>query len=336
LKRINVAIIGCGAVAEIFHIPTLLRMPEFNISYLVDVNEDRIKVLKNKFQLKCKIDTDYRNVLKDDDLEAVLVLTPPKSHSEIVVAAAENGKHVFCEKPFAINAAEGEKMVDVCKRSKVKLMVGFQNRFFPQFQKMKELVDKKFFGKLIGGHFTHFANAFKWPTVTGFQYKRSEGGGALFEMGCHFVDLAYWFLGYPESVKARILTVNEKSPVDDTASVFLEFENGITGIINVGWNELSVNFVTLFGTDAYAFTSAGRKGEILYFGKDFFVQSPLRIKAEGKRKASPYHDELLHFYECIAKNKEPMVTGKDGLNVTKIIEKAYLSSELGKSVSMRD
>jgi predicted dehydrogenase len=335
LRRINVAIIGCGAVAEIIHIPTLLRMPEFSISYIVDVNEDRVKALKSRFQLKCKTNTDYRNVLKDDNVEAVLVLTPPKLHSEIVMAAAESGKHLFCEKPLATNVSEGEKMVEASKRNNVKLMVGFHMRFIPQFRKMKELIDKGFFGKLVGGHFVHFANAFKWPTVTRFQFNKSEGGGALFEMGCHFVDLAYWFLGYPEKVKAKILKVNEKCSVDDTASVFLEFKGGVSGVVNVGWNELSVNSVTVFGTDAYAFTST-KRGEILYFGKGFFVQPPLRIKAEGKRKTSPYHDELLHFYECIVRDKEPSVTGRDGLNVLKIIEKAYLSSELDKPVPVGD
>jgi predicted dehydrogenase len=335
MKKINLAIVGCGAVADIMHVPNLQRMPEFNVKYLVDVSETRTSYLKNKFRLQSATDKDYRNVLNDESLDAILVTTPPKYHSDIVIAAAEKGKHVFCEKPFALNVQQAEQMVTACSKNGVALVVGFQMRYVPQYRKLKELVDKGFFGELVGGQFTHFTNAFKWPTVSGFQFKQNEGGGALFEMGCHLIDLTYWLLGRPVNVTGKITKMSEKSPIDDTSSIFIEFENGSTGAASVGWNELSVNYVTLFGTGAYAMTGSNSKGDVLYLGKGFVGQQPLRIKSDKDRKTSAYHDELLNFYDCIVKDAKPFAGGEDGLAVTKIIEGAYLSSsQSGKQVSL--
>lgn len=328
MRRIKLAVIGCGAVAEVFHLPTLQRMPEFEIKYIVDVNNDRINFLKNKFKLEGKPSTDYKEVLLDKEVEAVMILTPPKLHHPMVISAAKAKKHVFCEKPFAINSKEAEEMAKACQENNVKLMVGFNFRFIPQFRKIKELIDEGFFGTLIGGHSTMFGNAFAWPSVSKFQYKKVEGGGALFEMGTHHIDLMNWFFGEANSVIANISTLTNDA-IDDTASVYIHFNNGANCTVYAGWNRLSINTLTVIGLDGYA-TASASKNEVLYYRKDLMGQAPIRIKV--KKGLSPYQEELMHFYGCITKEKRMTMTINEVVNSVKVIEKAYESSELGKLI----
>lgn len=330
IRRIKLAVIGCGAVAEIFHLPNIQRMPEFELKYLVDISEARINAIKRKLNIDGIPEKDYKKVLSDKDVDAVVILTPPKFHHQMVLDAAEAGKHVFCEKPFATNTDEAEEMVNICHRNDIKLMVGFNFRFIPQFRKMKELIDKGFFGTIVGGHSTLFANAFMWPSVTKFQYKNKEGGGALFEMGTHHIDLMNWFYGEAKSVVAQISTLTNNS-IDDTASVYLQYKSNANCAVYVGWNKLSVNTATIIGLDGYATTFAN-KNEIIYYRKDLVGQAPIRIKVD--KSLSPYQEELRHFYECISQNKKAITTGNEIINSVKVVEKAYESSELGIPVSL--
>lgn len=332
MKRIKLAIIGCGAVAEVFHLPALQRMPEFEIKYLVDVSEDRINHLKKRLKVDGEPEVDYNKVLSDDEVDAVMILTPPKLHHRMVIDAGEAGKHVFCEKPFAMNAKEAEEMVRVCRENSVKIMAGFNFRFVPQFRKMKDLIDKGFFGTLIGGHSTLFGNAFTWPSVSKFQYKRIEGGGALFEMGTHHIDLMNWLFREAISVTANISMLTNDA-IDDTASVYLQYKNTANCAVYIGWNRLSINTLTIIGLDGYATTSAN-KNEILYYRKDLVGQAPIRIKV--KKGLSPYQEEMRHFYECIANNKKMIMTVDEIINSVRVVEKAYESNGRGEPVSLSD
>lgn len=322
MKKINIAIIGCGAVAEIFHIPTLQRMPEVNISALVDVNEGRANQLKNGYNLDSETSSDYHKILLKD-IDAVFVLTPPKFHSQIAIDAAEAGKHIFCEKPMEVNLENAKKMVDAAYKAKVKFMVGLNFRFIPQFRKIHELVENGFFGNLIGASSTFFTNAYMWPSKTKFQYTK-EGGGTLFEMGCHHVDLLRWYLGDVKSVFADIRTVNKNVTIDDTATVYINFENGSVGHLATGWGDLSVNEMKIYGDRGFASVS-GNKNEVLFTAKGFVAQSPIRIGVN--KNISAYHDEFKHFFECIRKDKDPITNGHEGYKTLETTLAAYEANE---------
>jgi len=329
MEKIKLAVIGCGAVAEVFHLPTLQRLPEFRIEYLADVSQARIDYVKDKLRMECKSKTDYKEALADKEVDAVMILTPPKYHYHIVTDAAEAGKHIFCEKPFAMNSGEAENMVDVCKDNKVKLMAGFNFRFVPQYKKIKEMIDKGLFGTLVGGHSTMFANAFSWPSVSKFQYNKAEGGGALFEMGVHYIDLMNWFFGDAKSVSAKISSLTNNI-IDDTAAVFIQYDCGASCAVYTGWNHLSVNTLTVIGLDGYATTSTS-KNEIFYTRKNLVSQAPISINV--KKGLSPYHEELKYFYDCITKKKDIM-SGKEIINSVKVVEMAYESNRKGSNVSL--
>lgn len=319
MKKTNISIVGCGAVAEYYHLPVLQRMPEFNIKHLMDLDLNRSSYLKKMFRLESETVNNLDIILKDEEIDAVLLLTPPKFHKDQIIQAASVGKHIFCEKPLSMNTKETKEILQVCKKEHVNLLVGYQMRFDGKFSKIKELISKKIFGNIMGGQGLHFANAFEWPSITNFQKDRSQGGGALFEM-MHFVDLSTWFFGKAISIQSQILKKNKKSPVDDSAYLSIAFEKDIYVSLHIGWNRLTINSFTVFGTEGYIRALSDIK-ELHFHAKDFLAQPPILIRP--KHSVSPFHDELLHFHNVVQGKEKPITTPEEILQNSVIIEKSY-------------
>ena len=328
-KRLNVAIIGAGAVAEIFHIPALQRLPEYKIKYIIDVNEKRLKAISRKFSLsEVKLITDYNEALNDPDVDEVLILTPPHLHKVMLKDSAAAKKHIFCEKPFALNVNEAVEMINICKENDVKLFVGHNFRFIPSYYHLRHLLNKNIIGNVISGQFNFFANAFKWPSVTKFQYKKGEGG-ALFEMGIHHVDLSNWYFGNPISVNA-VISSNSNHGIDDTASVFVKYESGVTSHLNVAWCDVSYNNVFVLGYEGNLYATIDSL-DILYRRKKLIAQAPIIMKAPYFQ--SPYIKEHLIFYNYITKNRDSdIIQHQEIVNSMKVVQAAYESSEKKREI----
>lgn len=330
MKQLNIAIIGCGAVAEIFHLPAIQRLPEYSLRYLIDINQDRVNEISRDFNLNdVNLGTDYNIVLEDEEIDEVLILTPPKFHKEILIKSAKAGKHIFCEKPFAMNYNEATDMIDTCNKNNVKLFVGFNFRFISPYYYLKQLLKKKLVGNIISVQMNFFANAFAWPSKTNFQKSHEEGGGALFEMGIHHIDLSNWYLGTPRSVNAIIKSHADRN-IDDTASVFIKYENDSTASLNVAWSELSCNNISIYGYEGNLNSKMDSR-DILYYRKKLISQKPIVLRSEYIR--SPFIREHLTFYKEIINNESKSIIQKEEIiNSIKIVEAAYKSSETSREI----
>ena len=138
-RIVNIGIIGCGGIANGKHLPALKKLPNVRMVAFCDIIPERAEKAAKEYGVpEAKVFTDYKEMLKLQDIEVVHVLTPNRSHSFITVDALEAGKHVMCEKPMAINAAEAKKMVEAAKRTGKKLTIGYQNRFRPEYRTSRE------------------------------------------------------------------------------------------------------------------------------------------------------------------------------------------------------
>ena len=136
MKKLKVAVIGCGGIANQKHFPALKNNSDMNeIVAFCDVIEERaVKAAKEFGTPDAKVYTDYRELLKDESIEVVHICTPNVSHSEIAIAAFEAKKHVYCEKPMSHSTVEAEKMVEAWKKSGMQFTVGYQNRFVRRYR----------------------------------------------------------------------------------------------------------------------------------------------------------------------------------------------------------
>lgn len=328
MKSVNIAVIGCGAVAERYHLPALQRVPQLKVRALADINRNRLQQIEKKFSLQAFSTTNYQEVLEKKDIDAVIISAPPHLHAQIIINAAKAEKHVFCEKPFVLTMEEALEVLRILHERKVKLMVGFNFRFIPHFSKMKKLVEEGTIGRLMTIN-THFFSSLRdWPSVSGFQYEKKMGGGALFEMGCHHIDLFRWIVGDVASVLfARIWKSTPTTTVDDNAQIYLDFTNRVLGSLGVSWSATSLHRVEVFGEEGMIRADLQNPYLELYLeGKTIFKQGAVKIPTGSSLNS--YELELSHFADCIVRQKNPIVNAKDGLEALKTVLDCYKFADM--------
>lgn len=190
----------------------------------------------------------YEELLADPNIDAVYIPLPNHLHREWTIRAAEAGKHILCEKPLALTAAEAQEMVDACSKAGVVLAEAFMYRHHPRMEQIKQLITDGEIGELraLRGAFT-FNNA---ADAKNIRYRADWGGGGLFDVGCYPLSAARYFLGKePKAVTVHAFFSPEHDNVDMMASGLVEFEGGIALTFDCGmWANFRQTF-EIVGTD---------------------------------------------------------------------------------------
>lgn len=232
----KIGIIGVGFGAQV-HVPGF-RSEGWEVAAICSRNAEKAQ----KAAAEAGIDgvyTDPMNVIRRDDLTAVSIITPPGVHRALAVAALQAGKHVLCEKPFALDAKQAREMLDVAEKSRRTAMITHEFRYTPQRAYIKQLLDEGYIGKFqlctIELFLDRYVSAEPRP-LTWMAYK-ADGGGLLGALGSHYIDgLRYWF-GDVASVSGRLAALRPdlvdiatgkkvRAETDDTFSLTLTFKNG--------------------------------------------------------------------------------------------------------------
>lgn len=175
-------------------------------------------------------------LVRDPNINAIYIATPPSSHAEYTALAADAGKHVYCEKPMAMTVVECLQMIQACKASGVSLSIAYYRRCFPVVQKMQELVRAGAIGRPLrvsAKTYSRFSSPASDPWRLDSQI---SGGGFLMDMGTHRFDLFEYFFGAPKQVTAITGSQSLQSNVEDSASIAMEFDRGIHGSAAFHWN----------------------------------------------------------------------------------------------------
>ena len=194
MDKVRIGVIGCGGIANGKHMPAEKRNPAAEMVAFCDLIEKRaVKARADYGKPEDKVYTDYRELLKDKSIDAVLVLTPNCSHCEITVAALEAGKHVMCEKPMAMNYEEAKKMLAARDKAGKVLTIGYQNRYRKDSIYLKQQAEAGMFGDV------YYAEAIAIrrravPTWGVFIDKEKQGGGPLIDIGTHALDLTLFMM----------------------------------------------------------------------------------------------------------------------------------------------
>ncbi len=341
---VKFGIIGTGAVWR-FHKLGSKNNPKIKFVSAYDIDEKKLNRVAKYSKLETYLNLD--NFFKSD-IDAVLIMVPHYLHKDMVVAAAESGKHVICEKPMATTLEECDEMIAATKKANVKFMIAENHRFLPAHQFIKDAIDCGFIGDVFlgrtyeGAYVSHdqFLNPDSWS----FTYDRG-GGGVIADQGVHKFTMLNWFLGEVNSAQCWLgKTVNSPpNKGEDTAIVLLRYKIGAIITVDISSNtvHLPTNRTELHGT----------KGTIL---EDHSWEKPVQILSshpDAEKKGEFYSPSIEHgsfpkyynismghedayFAECILEDKEPEFTPEQAKQGVAVVLLSYLSAKKGTITTM--
>jgi predicted dehydrogenase len=328
-KRIRYAVAGLGHIAQVAVLPAFAHARRNStLAALVSGDAKKRKALSKRYRVPAFSYEDYEACLSAVD--AVYIALPNSMHAEYTVRAAHAGVHVLCEKPLAVTAEECERMIDACREADVKLMTAYRLHFEHANLRAIEAVRR---GKL--GEPKFFSSTFSLTVKPDdIRTKRDLGGGSLYDLGVYCINAArYLFKCEPTAVFASSVNgVPKKLPeIDETTAAVLRFEG-----------ERVATFVTSFNAaDTAAYAIVGTKGSLTLdpayeYAEGLAYELKIGEKKEKKqlKKSDQFAPELLHFSDCILRNKEPEPSGLEGLQDVRIVQALYQSAETGKVVTI--
>lgn len=180
MQRVTIAVIGCGSIAESYHLPALSRIENARLKTACDLLPERIELAKSKFAFE-EGTTDYRDCLADPDIDAVFILTKIDCHAEIAIASARAGKAIFMQKPLAYSIAEARQILAAVEDNKVLFVPSFMHSYMDGSLAAARLIAEGSIGRI---QYVRMRNATKNPVYTTSSY-----GGCLMDIGCHGMDL---------------------------------------------------------------------------------------------------------------------------------------------------
>lgn len=346
----KVAVIGCGTIANAQHIPAYMKNNDVEIKYFCDIIPERAQAAVAKYGCGIAVQ-DYKEILKDDEVEAISVCTPNKVHSEITIAALKAGKNVLCEKPAARDYGDALKMQEAQHETGKVLNIGVVNRFNTCVNKIKELIDQGELGEVYQVYVS-FRDYRCIPGLGGaFTTKEIAGGGVMIDWGIHYFDIVMYCCGDP---KVKSVSAEEfkrlGNPINEYVYTSMwagppktdgicDVEEGITGMIRTDGPVITFNgsWAQNIGQKETFIDFIGTKGGIrLQYGGDFVLYSTKNgMLTETKfsmQNAPMFQKEIDGFVECI-KTGEKLPSHIDTNIVTaELIDSIYKSAQQHKEI----
>ena len=337
--KISFGIIGFGKIGP-RHKEKIDGNKYCKLKAVCDIDKNRLKELKDP---NIKLYTDYKEMLKNIDIDVVSVCTPNYLHSKMSIDTLNAGKHVICEKPMALFVNDCEKMIEALRKNNRHLFIVKQNRYNPPVNAVKKLLNKNNLGKVFYIIVNCYWNRNKdYYSSSDWKGIRSKDGGALFTQFSHFIDLMYWFAGPVKTVHAFAKNfTHPEIEIEDTGTVSLKFANGAIGTINFTNCTYGKNMegsITIFGEKGTV-KIGGEYLNILEYQKIENFEIKNLPKGSGSNDYGTYkgsmsnHDKVYeNVVDVLNKNGDIKVDGIEGMQTVKIIENIYKSIKSGYEV----
>jgi len=317
----NVGIIGLGSVSP-RHLESVEHVANANLVAVADINENVLSRVQNRYG--CRAYSDYRDLLQDEEIDLVIICLPHFLHLESSVAALEAGKHVFVEKPMAINVEQCDQMIGAAKKSGKLLSVGHMHHFYPNNVEVKRMLDNKELGELVMVREEGY-RPFKVEGRAKWYLAKDTQGGLWYQNGIHLIDRTCWWVGSRVvAVKAMVDSRFYDFSADDVAMAMLHLENGVYAtLIHVWWQ-----YGATFSNTDFVCTEGMIKlaGQVLV-GKDGSYE-PRKIRDSY----DAFDRQLEVFIIAIEEDTELAVTAEYARELVRVLLACEESAKTGREV----
>jgi len=332
----RIAVVGLG-MASTPHAKSLLDLQDrVEVVAAYSPTETRRKAFSELWGLP--VVSDLEPIFTDETIDALMVLTPPNSHGELVQRAAETGKHVLLEKPLEISTERALHMVEAAERAGVKLGVVLQHRFRPVSVALARLIEEGRLGELVGVS----AKLANWRPQSYYDQpgrgtKARDGGGVLLTQGIHTLDLLISLAGLPEEVAAYAVTTKvHRMETEDFVAGAIRFSNGAIGTVSATTCAYpgSPDSIEFIGTRGTARIEGASMVAQFHDGTEIRQDDGVLGGGAGADPMAFPHDHhravLSDFLDAIEAGTQPKVSGREALKVHRLIDALLRSAETGR------
>lgn len=327
-NRLGVALVGLGGYSSGQLAPALQLTDHCYLAGIVTGSPEKIPEWQSKYGIKDGNVYNYENmheIANNDDIDVIYIVLPPSLHAKYSIIAANTGKHVWCEKPMAMNVEECQAMIDACNKNKVKLSIGYRVQHEPDMQRIMQFAETKPYGEMSG---IRSLAGYRGGGGTGWRFDKEMGGGALYDMGVYTINGIRHAAGREP---VRVLSARQWTDrpdifeeVDESTEYELEFADGMKayGRTSVGENmnllrvECAKGWYELEPMQAYS----GVKGRTSD-GKEFNEEPE-------DQQAKQMDDDAL----AILNNQPVLVPGEDGLRDIRLVQAIMEAAKTGKAI----
>lgn len=328
---LGIGIIGAGFFGE-SHAKAINDVPSTQLIAASRRDKKELKKFTQKFNIRGY--TDYKNLLSNTDINAVVIATPHHYHTQIAIDASNAGKHILLEKPMATNPEECDSIIEAVVSANKKLMIGHSMQFIRSSIVAKEIIESGELGDIVYGTGT-IEKYWQSPNRQSWHFDPATGGGMLMTVGIHYIDLLTWlFNSKVLSIKANLSTQFYEQEADDAGMLFMQYENGVTGvIISTGYKTGTSKFMAELTCTHGMLNVDMFKG--VYIGKnEKWTHLPESVSDQTELEALV--NEWKAFAKSIETNTSPRITGEYGKHMIEIIQAAKRSSMEKKEIWIKD
>jgi UDP-N-acetylglucosamine 3-dehydrogenase len=315
MNKLNTAVIGCGSWGR-NHVRVLKELISSNLVAIADANPDTAKEIGEKYQVKYY--SDPYKLLENPDIQFVSICTPTVTHAEIALEAIKQGKHVLVEKPLTSTIKEGKTLLSKAKKKGVFLTVGFIERFNPAVEDAYNRINR---GEIVETILAHTVRVSRRPLRIG-------DVGVIKDLAVHDLDIANkLFNELPETVYASAGSIAHT--FEDYANINLIYKKNRSAFIETNWlTPQKVRTLRITGTEAII--------TVDYITQELTIENNQQIIKPQIPYAEPLYKELEHVTQSIQSDRQPQVTGEDGLKALTLCEAALRSAKTKKPVDPRE
>jgi len=342
MKKVRFGVIGAGGIARRKTIPGMLEADNCELTAVMDVRD--VEEIAAEFNVS-KAYTSEGDLLADPEVEAVYIASPVYLHHKQIIAAAEAGKHILCEKPLTLTVAQAEEAVAACRRNGVFLQEGYMMKFHGAHRLIRDLIQANRLGRIV---YMRAQLSCWYPPIRGAWRQDPElgGGGALMDMATHLYDLLEFFVGPIRRVAALTGNLVQAYESEDAATTIIEFADGAHATVDTFFcipDEASRTRLEVYGSAGAVLTegtigqSTGGKVEGIFglgsAGYDAAQNKDVERVFETLDfpRVNPYTEECRYFADCILNGRPPEINdGENAIHILRVTEAAYASARDGR------